>query len=76
MWLHFISLHGQREGEGRALAHFRLHPQPSAVQLDQLLRKRETEAGSLALLGAELGLLELLEDPLLVLASDSRAGVF
>jgi hypothetical protein len=36
------------------------------VELDQPLRKREAEAGSLALLEPRLRLLELLEDPLVI----------
>ena len=45
------------------------------MQLDEPLREREAEAGALALLDARLGLLELLEDPLVILGGDARAGV-
>ena len=58
-----------------SLAELALDPDPAAVQLDEPLREREPEAGPLALLDARLGLLELLEDPLVVLGRDARAGV-
>ena len=45
------------------------------MQFDEPLRQREAEAGPLALLDARLGLLELLEDPLVVLGGDAGAGV-
>ena len=45
------------------------------MQLDEALRQRETETGALALLDARLGLLELLEDPLVILGGEPRAGV-
>ena len=59
----------QREDEAAAVPELALDPDPPAVQLDESLRERETEAGALALLDADVGLLELLEDPLLVLAA-------
>ena len=45
------------------------------MQLDEPLRQREAETRSLALLDARLGLLELLEDPLVILGGDAGAGV-
>ena len=57
------------------LAELAVDPDPAAVQLDEPLRERKPEAGALALLDACLGLLELLEDPLLILGRDAGTGV-
>src|SRR4029077_17947903 len=54
---------------------FTLDPDPTAVQLDEALRECEAEACALALLHTDVSLLELLEDPLLVLGCDARAGI-
>src|SRR5262245_54235135 len=42
--------HRQRERERRALAHLTLHPDPPAVQLNELARQRQTQSGPLDLL--------------------------
>ncbi len=52
-----------------------LDPDPAAVKLDQPLRDSEAETRAFALLCADAGLLELLEDPTLVFECDSRPGV-
>src|SRR5262249_44325843 len=65
----------QCEDEAAAVAGLALDPDPTAVQLDEPLREREPEPGAIALLEADLGLLELLEDPLVILGRDSRSGV-
>ncbi len=52
-----------------------LDPDPPAVQLDEALREREAEAGAVTLLHTDVGLLELLEDPLLVAGCDAGPRV-
>ena len=69
------SLDRQREDEAAALSGLALDPDPAAVQLDEALGEREPEPGAFSLLHADVGLLELLEDPLLVVGRDPRAGV-
>src|SRR6476659_9336202 len=66
-----------REGEDEtaAVPGLALDPDPSAVELDEALRKCEPEPRALGLLHADIGLLELLENPLPVLGRDSRARV-
>jgi len=52
-----------------------LDPDPAAVELDETLRKGEAETGALALLHADIGLVKLLEDPLLFLGNDAGTRV-
>ena len=66
---------GQRERERAPLAELAVDPDPAAVQLDEPLREREAEPGALALRGPGVGLLELLEDPLVIFGGDPGAGV-
>src|SRR4030095_2181784 len=65
----------QRERERRALADLTLHPDPTAVQLDELARQGEPEPGALCLLLGAPDLPELLEHRVLVLGGDADAGV-
>jgi anti-sigma factor RsiW len=60
----------QGESERRALAHLARDPDASAVELDELLRQREPQAGPLLLLRTAAHLTELLEDRRLVGGSD------
>src|SRR2546422_9054790 len=60
----------QREHEGAALPNLAVNPDAAAMELDEALRQRQPKASPLALLLARGGLLELLEDPRLVLRSD------
>src|SRR5882762_5924801 len=59
-----MGAHGKREREGRSTPHLALHPQATAVELDELSRQRETETGALALVRGVAHLAELLEDRL------------
>src|SRR3954464_4213071 len=62
--------------EGRALADLGGDGDRAAVQLDDLARDREAKAGAALLARAGVvDLLELVEDPLLVLGRDAEAGV-
>src|SRR5215471_621253 len=65
----------QCEDETAALPGLALDPDAAAVELDQPFREREPEPGAVALLEADFRLLELLEDPLVVLGRDSRPGI-
>ena len=65
----------QREDEAAAVSGFALDPDPAAVELDESFREREPEPCPLSLVRPGVGLLELLEDPLLVTGCDSRPGV-
>src|SRR5438105_9873288 len=65
----------QREDEAAAVPGLALDPDAAAVQLDKALRKGEPEPRTLALLHADIRLLELFEDPLVVLHSDTGARV-
>src|SRR6266536_4721271 len=42
---------GQSEGEGAATAWLAVHPQPAAVQLDELLGERQTQPGAIVASG-------------------------
>ena len=68
-------LRGQGEHERASSPELALDPDPASVELDEPLREREAEPGSLALLDSRLGLLELLEDALVILDRDARPGV-
>src|SRR5699024_1347625 len=57
---------GQREVEGAAPADLGLHPDLAAVLLDRQLAERETHAGVVAVVDGVPGLLEGVEDALLV----------
>src|SRR5262249_55523343 len=74
-WLLHPAFHREGEGEGRAVPELGLDPDAPAVQLDQPLGQRESETGALALLRADVGLLELFEDAFLVLGRDPGTGV-
>src|SRR5262245_37672946 len=67
--------HRQREREGRARAEVTLHPDASAVQLDELAAEREPEPGALGLLLRFADLLELLAYRFVILRRDADAGV-
>ena len=56
-------------------AELAVDPDSPAVQLDEPLRQRQAEAGPSPCSTPGLGLLELLEDSLVVLGGDARAGV-
>src|SRR5277367_188484 len=56
----------QREDETTPVPGLALDPDVAAVQLDEALRERQTEPRALSLLRPGVGLLELLEDPVLV----------
>src|SRR5262245_33926612 len=71
----FATGHRQREGERRAFAHLALHPDPPVVQLDELAREGQAEAGTLHLFCRRPHLAEFLEHRLLVLGSDPHPGV-
>src|SRR5437016_5323792 len=66
---------GNRERERGSATHFALHPQATAVELDELSRQREPEAGALALARGVAHLAKLLEDRLLVRRRDAEPGV-
>jgi hypothetical protein len=66
-----LLLDRQRENEAAAATQRALDPDPAAVQLDEAPREREPEARALTLFDADARLLELLEDPLVVLAADA-----
>src|SRR5262249_28975721 len=65
----------QRERERRALPQVALHPDPAAMQLDELAGESQPEPGTPDLLVWRPDLPELLEDRLLVLSRDADAGV-
>src|SRR5205814_4961598 len=66
----------QRERERRALADLALHPDLAAMQLDELPREREAEAGALTPPGVvRARLTKLLEDQRLLVVRDADAGV-
>src|SRR5206468_12877075 len=64
---------GQREHECAPLAGLAVDPDPAAVQLDEPLRQCEAEACPLPLFDPCLCLLELFEDPLVILAGDRKS---
>src|SRR6266511_2154049 len=65
------------EAEDASGAQLTVHPEMSAMELDELPRKRESQPGSLATLegGRPSGLLECIEDPFLVCRCDPNSGV-
>src|SRR4029079_1261762 len=65
----------QREREGAALPELAVHPDAPPVELDEALRQGQPQAGAVTLLLAGGGLLELLEDPRLILGRDARPRV-
>src|SRR5262249_27813443 len=69
------SRHRQRESEGRPPAYLALHPDPSAMQLNELPGQGQPEPGPLDLLVRRPDLPELLEDRLLVLRCDAYASI-
>src|SRR5262245_11837946 len=71
----FAMTRRQRKRERRALTHLALHPDPAAVQLDELPRQRQPEPRAFDLLGRRPDLPKLLEDRLLVLRGDTDPGV-
>src|SRR5213595_352704 len=68
-------LHRYREDKPAAVFGLALHPDPATVKLDQAPRQREAEPRAFALSRADVGLLELLEDPFVILGRDARPGV-
>src|SRR5215475_3106501 len=71
----FATAHRQREGERRAQSLLTLHPDPPAVQLDELPTQSQPQASAFHLLGRRPHLAELLKDLLLVLGSDTDPSV-
>src|SRR5262249_55420727 len=65
----------QRKRERRALAQLTLHPDPTAVQLNELPTQGEAQPGALDLLVRRPHLPELLEHRLLILRGDADPGV-
>src|SRR5262245_51385152 len=64
-----------RERERRALAHLALHPDPPAVQFDELTAQGQPQPRPFRLLVGRPDLAELLEYRVLVLGRDPNAGV-
>src|SRR5439155_3751053 len=64
-----------RERERRPDPDLALHPDPPAVELDELATERQAKASAFDLLRRRPDLTELLEDRLLILGSDADAGV-
>src|ERR1700730_5681143 len=71
----FATAHREREGERRAGPQLTLHPDPSAVELDELPGEGQPEPRALNLLLCRPDLSKLLEDRLLVLRRDAYPGV-
>ena len=69
------ALRRHREREHRAVPELACHPDPSAVQLDELPAQREAEPRPLRLLVRTPYLPELLEDDLVMLGRDPDAAV-
>src|SRR5262249_43620169 len=65
----------QAEGERRAHSQLALHPDPAAVQLDELPTQSQPQPRALHLLVRRPHLPELLEHRLLILWGDANAGV-
>src|SRR5439155_7387851 len=65
----------KRERERAPLARLALDPDAAAVQLDESFGQRQSEACPFPLVGAGLRLLELLEDPFLILGCDAGPRV-
>src|SRR5438067_2671612 len=65
----------KREHEAAPMPGLAFDPDAPSVQFDETLRERESEAGALALPYADVRLLELLEDPFLVVCRDTGPGV-
>src|SRR5688572_30671087 len=71
-----MEVHREVHREGRALARHRLHLDPAVVQLHEVPREREPEAGAASWRALSfLGLIELLEDPLQLVGRDADALV-
>ena len=66
---HQLGSRGKREREHAPLAELALDPDAAAVELDQPLRA-QAKVGALELFCPEVGLLEILEDPRLVVGRD------
>src|SRR5687768_7238255 len=66
---------GKMQGEGAALAHGALHRQAAAVQLDDLARDGEADAGAGEAAGDVRAALEAREDALEVRRRDADAAV-
>src|SRR5262245_22804481 len=65
----------KREAEPAAAPSLAFDPDAPSVQFDEALRERESEAGPLALPHAHVRLLELPEDPFLVVCGDTGPRV-
>src|SRR5205823_5120285 len=65
----------KREDEPAAVSGPAFDPEAASVQFDEALRECESESGPLALLDADVRLLELLEDPFPVVYGDTGPGV-
>src|SRR5690349_13564164 len=71
-----LTLDRQREGEGRPPAQLALDPDPAPVQLDELLRQGQPEAGALLLPRLVAPhLAKLLEDSRLVFGGNPDTGI-
>src|SRR5262249_36430119 len=71
----FATSHRSREGERRARAKLALGPDLGVVQLDELARQRQPEAGALHLLVGGPDLPKLLEHRFLIFWRDANPGV-
>jgi hypothetical protein len=68
-------MHRERERERGAVPDLALHPDPAAMEFDELPGERQPEAGALDLLVCRPHLPELLEDRLLILGRDADPGI-
>src|SRR6185436_1147192 len=71
----FATTHRDRERERGAHAHLALHPDPPAVQLDELPTQGQSQPGALDLLVRRPHLAELLEHRLLILRGDAHPRI-
>src|SRR5215831_8232739 len=75
-WPPEFGARGQLHLEGRAPTQGRLHPDAPAVHLDNLLGNGEPEARAAFGLGKRaVDLMELIEDPILLIKGYARSGV-
>src|SRR5437763_5819544 len=71
-----LEIDGEDERERRSLARRRLHVDAPMMQLDEVARQRQAEAGAAAPRPASLlGLVELVEDALQLVGRDADAFV-
>src|SRR2546421_3455100 len=71
-----LEIDRENQREGGALSRRRLHVDAPVVQLDEVARQREAQAGAATARAASLlGLVELVEDALQLLGRDADAPV-